>query len=366
MIEQKEKKFVDVVDLSEWEVLTDTGWTDIVRIGKTIPYSVWHLRAGEFFLECADEHIVYKDGFEETYVKDLVIGDRIICEGGIREVTECRDTGEEKPMWDLEVASEDHRYWTSGILSHNTLWMGNIAAKAMQSGNNVAVITLELSDRKYIKRMGANILNVRISEYGDFSENEEALKKRLGTFSFDTLRLPGKLIIKEFPTSQASAVDVENWLKRTEETLGIKFKVVIIDYINIMKNWRNPNSENTYMKIKQIAEDLRAAAQRNEWAIVTATQTKQCLTRDAMVDKRGDGLVSIFDITKGDEVLTHKGYVKVKAVSKIEPQKVIRIKTKSGKTITASYSHRFPVSSNSTLTEAKDLKIGDKLLVQND
>jgi hypothetical protein len=42
-----------------------------------------------------------------------------------------------------------------------------------------------------------------------------------------------------------------------------------------MKNWRNPNSENTYMKIKQIAEDLRAAAQRNHWAIVSATQTKQ-------------------------------------------------------------------------------------------
>ena len=57
--------------------------------------------------------------------------------------------------------------------------------------------------------------------------------------------------------------------------MGIKFKIVIIDYINIMKNWRNPNSENTYMKIKQIAEDLRAAAQRNEWAIVTSTQTKQ-------------------------------------------------------------------------------------------
>ena len=29
------------------------------------------------------------------------------------------------------------------------------------------------------------------------------------------------------------------------------------------------------MKIKQIAEDLRAVAQRNSWAILTATQTKQ-------------------------------------------------------------------------------------------
>jgi hypothetical protein len=62
---------------------------------------------------------------------------------------------------------------------------------------------------------------------------------------------------------------------KVEETHGIKFKVVIIDYINIMKNWRNPNSENTYMKIKQIAEDVRGMAMSNGWAVITATQTKQ-------------------------------------------------------------------------------------------
>jgi len=49
----------------------------------------------------------------------------------------------------------------------------------------------------------------------------------------------------------------------------------VIDYINIMKNWRNPNSENTYMKIKQIAEDIRGMAMANEWSVITATQTKQ-------------------------------------------------------------------------------------------
>ncbi len=57
-----------------------------------------------------------------------------------------------------------------------------------------------------------------------------------------------------------------------QEQQGFKFKVIFVDYINIMKNWRNPNTENTYMKIKQIAEDLRAVAMRNEWAIITATQ----------------------------------------------------------------------------------------------
>ena len=156
-----------------------------------------------------------------------------------------------------------------------TLWLGNIATQAIRASNNVALITLELSDRKYMKRLGANLLNVKMSEYKECSDNESLLKKKITNLAFDNLRTPGELYVKEFPTSQASAIDVENWLTKVEQINGFKFKIIIIDYINIMKNWRNPNSENTYMKIKQIAEDLRAAAQRNEWAIVTATQTKQ-------------------------------------------------------------------------------------------
>jgi archaellum biogenesis ATPase FlaH len=156
-----------------------------------------------------------------------------------------------------------------------TLWLGNIATQAIRASNNVAIITLELGDRKYMKRLGANLLGIRMSEYKESAENDELIKKKIRNLGFDNLATPGELVVKEFPTSQASAVDVENWLTKVEQLLNIKFKIVIIDYINIMKNWRNPNSENTYMKIKQIAEDLRAAAQRNHWAIVTATQTKQ-------------------------------------------------------------------------------------------
>ncbi len=156
-----------------------------------------------------------------------------------------------------------------------TLWLGNIATQAIRASNNVAIITLELNDRKYMKRLGSNLLGIRMSEYKDSAENDALIKKKITNLAFENLRTPGELVVKEFPTSQASAIDVENWLTKVEQITGIKFKIVIIDYINIMKNWRNPNSENTYMKIKQIAEDLRAAAQRNQWAIVTATQTKQ-------------------------------------------------------------------------------------------
>ena len=156
-----------------------------------------------------------------------------------------------------------------------SLWMGNLAVQAMKKGHNVAIISLEMGDRKYVKRLGSNILNIPISEYNTIADNEETMKKKLANVSYDIYSVPGQFLVKEFPTSQASVNDIENYLKKVEENRGIKFKIVVIDYINIMKNWRNPNSENTYMKIKQIAEDLRGIAVRNEWSIITATQTKQ-------------------------------------------------------------------------------------------
>lgn len=82
----------------------------------------------------------------------------------------------------------------------------------------------------------------------------------------------GKLFVKEFPTGQGTVLDVERYIKEIEETQKFKVDVIIIDYINLMCNYRLPNSDNTYLKIKQIAEDLRGIAVKYNLAIITATQ----------------------------------------------------------------------------------------------
>jgi replicative DNA helicase len=154
-----------------------------------------------------------------------------------------------------------------------SIWLCNLASAGVRNGYNTAYISFEMSDRKIIKRLGANLLGIRTQEYDKIAEDSFEIKKRMaGITSADPFMTNGSLKVKEFPTSTASVVDIENWLKRVEELKGIKFKLVVLDYINIMRNWRNPNTENTYMKIKQIAEDLRAMAMRNQWTIVTATQ----------------------------------------------------------------------------------------------
>lgn len=153
-----------------------------------------------------------------------------------------------------------------------SMWLCNLAAQAIRQGNNAAYISLEMAEEKVIKRLACNLLNIPSKEYNIYSEDPTYIKKRFSNIATDALSVPGQLRVKEFPTSTASVTDIENWLKRMEERRGMKFHLVFVDYIGIMRNSRNPNSENSYMKIKQIAEDLRAMAMRNGWCIVTASQ----------------------------------------------------------------------------------------------
>ena len=153
-----------------------------------------------------------------------------------------------------------------------SMWLCNLACAGVRQGNNVAYISLEMAEAKIVKRLACNLLNIPSADYNTLSEDSSYIKKRFSNISSDALSVPGALRIKEFPTSTASVLDIENWLRRMEERRKMKFNIVFVDYIGIMRNYRNPNSENSYMKIKQIAEDMRAMAMRNGWCIVTASQ----------------------------------------------------------------------------------------------
>ena len=158
--------------------------------------------------------------------------------------------------------------------------LSNIAARAFMTGCQTGVATLELSDTKYMKRLGSNILNIQSNHYNDITsaDRTQLIEAKIEQFKQSGSN-PGELWIKEFATGSATAVDIENYFLKVQESTGQHMQIIIVDYINLMRPMREQG--NTYEKIKVISEELRAVAQRNEWTIITATQIK----RDAVDDQ---------------------------------------------------------------------------------
>ena len=196
-----------------------------------------------------------------------------------------------------------------GPKSGKSRTLQNLCAQSIRRGDNCAYCSFELQEEIVLQRIGANLFDIPMDNYDNYANDPALMSQKIREFQASSLKKPGKLIVKSFPTSATSVNDIEAWLlseeKRITEELGIvfKFKNVFLDYLNIMRNWRNPNSENTYMKIKQIAEDCRAMGMKNGWCIISATQIKQAFfnSSDMGMDAASEssGLAATVDMLYG-------------------------------------------------------------------
>jgi len=116
------RKFVDSIDLCDWEVETDTGWKDCSSIHKTIEYEIYKLETENgTILESADDHIVFDENMNEIFVKDCIPGQtKIQTKDGLQLIKSIENTNTLENMYDITVSGDDHRYYTNNILSHNT------------------------------------------------------------------------------------------------------------------------------------------------------------------------------------------------------------------------------------------------------
>lgn len=118
------KKIIDTIDISNdnlW-VLSRDGYHQITHIHKTQPYHIYTLKlcSGDV-LECADNHIVFCEGFIQKFVKDLTCNDKVMTKNGLYRVKSIEKSYHKVSMYDITVDSADHSYYTNGILSHNTV-----------------------------------------------------------------------------------------------------------------------------------------------------------------------------------------------------------------------------------------------------
>jgi len=115
------KKILNSINLMNVKVKTDTGYQLTTDIHITQPYKHYKIKTKEFELLCADNHILFDKNFREVFTKDLKKGDLIQTESGIQEVLSLTSENFKSSMFDLTVDHPNHRFYTNGILSHNTI-----------------------------------------------------------------------------------------------------------------------------------------------------------------------------------------------------------------------------------------------------
>jgi hypothetical protein len=161
------KKITKSFDMSDYSILTDTGFEKLEALHETIPYEVYHLKLGDGKeLKCADNHIVFVQEYDKTtfepiflkevFVKDLPKHSFIMVsddEGNLidSEVSEIINLGYEEIMYDFELTEgSNRRYYTNGILSHNTSIIEGLAqlisdGNAPRTLSNKRIFTLDLA-----------------------------------------------------------------------------------------------------------------------------------------------------------------------------------------------------------------------------
>ena len=142
------KKILKSLKLNNTHVMTDTGWQPVSAVHITQPYDMWIIRtiSGKS-IQCADDHIVYVKDLREIFIKDIHLGELIMTEDGYEEVIEITKEKSTVSMFDLTVESKDHRYYTNGILSHNTVTSSIFIAwyVTFHSDRNVLVVANKLA-----------------------------------------------------------------------------------------------------------------------------------------------------------------------------------------------------------------------------
>jgi replicative DNA helicase len=146
-----------------------------------------------------------------------------------------------------------------------------LGAMAVSAGHTVCHYTLELSEAYMGRRYDATFTGLEIQELGKHRDKvDEAINK-----------LPGKLIIKEFPMGKAGISAIESHIQKTTD-LGHKPDLIIIDYVDLLKSKRKSidrkdEIDDIYISTKALARELKIP-------IWTVSQVNRAGAKDDVIE----------------------------------------------------------------------------------
>lgn len=147
-----------------------------------------------------------------------------------------------------------------------SIFLGNIATNIALQNKKVLLITLEMSEIMYSKRLASSITKIPMSE---LRKDQQTLKQLMVETREN--KKSSSILIKEFPPSTVTPGQLGAFIKKLVQS-GFKPDAIVLDYLNLLNS---PNGVNSYERVKIIAEKVRALSYEFNCPIISATQVNR-------------------------------------------------------------------------------------------
>ncbi len=151
---------------------------------------------------------------------------------------------------------------------------------AIRLGYNVLHYTLELGEAYVGKRYDAFFTNIPVNQTESLKVKAEEIIPQL----------PGRLIIKEYPTGRATMSTIESHLKKVEG-MGVKADLIIIDYVDLLSSKRKNRERKD--EIDDIYTSTKGLARELDIPIWSVSQVNRAGANDEIIE--GDKAAGSYD-----------------------------------------------------------------------
>jgi replicative DNA helicase len=148
-----------------------------------------------------------------------------------------------------------------------SIFLGNIATNLLSQNKTVVLISLEMPEQIYAKRISAQLSKI---PFKDLSLQVNPLKTYLNEYKIKNKS--AKLIIKEFPPKTVNPLNIKTYIEKLQKN-GIEPDAIIIDYLNLLAPVTK--GVNSYESIKEITEYTRALSYHFNCPVISATQANR-------------------------------------------------------------------------------------------
>lgn len=172
-----------------------------------------------------------------------------------------------------------------------SIFLHNMAVNIMKQNKKVILFSLEMSEQMYNIRITSTI-----SELDNNTLKDNVEEIRDGAMRFKMMRPDAGLIVKEYPPNSVTPAILKTYTKQIISTKKFKPDAIVVDYLNLLTS----DGNNSYEKIKNISEQLRALSYEFQCPVITATQLNRSgysgsgsSSQAQVYDQRGPGMSSV-------------------------------------------------------------------------